>query len=59
MRYRIQVTEILRRTVEVEANGEDEAIETVEGMCNDDEISLGAEDMDTREFELLNGNDDV
>lgn len=59
MRYKIQVTETLRRTVEVEADNEEEAMETVEEMCNDGDIELDAEDFESRDVELLYGDDDV
>lgn len=49
-RYGISVREILKRTVIVEADNIDAAIEKVEAAVNRDEIILDADDFDEREM---------
>lgn len=48
--YKIRVTEILSRVVEVTAENEDEAMENVEDMVNCEDIVLDADDFAGREF---------
>lgn len=49
-KYKIRVTEVLSRVVEVEAENEDLAMETVEDMVNCEEVVLDADDFASREF---------
>ena len=43
-KYRIEVTEVLSRTVEMEAENEDDAVETVRLMYRNCDIVLDASD---------------
>lgn len=49
-RYGISVREILKRTVIVEADNVEEAIQKVEAAVEHDEIILDADDYDDREI---------
>lgn len=49
-RYGISVREILKRTVIVEAENLEEAMQKVEDAVNRDEIILGVDDYDDREI---------
>lgn len=51
-RYGISVREILKRTVIVEAENIEEAIQKVEGAVGRDEIILDVDDYDDREIVL-------
>jgi len=51
MRYGISVKEILKKTVIVEANNLEEAIQKVEDAMERDEINLDVDDYDDREIE--------
>ena len=42
--FKIEIKEVLRRTVEIEAESVDEAINIAEDMYNDAEIVLDADD---------------
>lgn len=44
MKYRIEVTEVLSRTIEMEAESEDDAIEMVRRMYRDCDIILDVSD---------------
>lgn len=43
--FKIEIKEILKRTVEIEAESVDEAINIAEDMYNDAEIVLDADDL--------------
>lgn len=49
-RYGISIREILKRTVIVEAENVEEAIQKVEGAVEHDEILLDVDDYDDREI---------
>lgn len=56
MKYTIEIEEVLRRSVSVEAANEAEARKVVEGMYRDGEIVLDAEDFcGEAEFRLVLG----
>lgn len=54
MKYEIEILETLRRTVEVDAKDEEEAMDKVGRMYYNSDIVLGADDFDNKVvFNLL------
>lgn len=53
MKYKVEITEILQRTVEVEAKDEDEAYKIVKDMYRNEEIVLSADDYIDTKIEVL------
>ena len=51
-KYRIEVTEVLSRIVEMEAETEDDAVEMVRQMYRNCDIILGASDYVETEFSV-------
>ncbi len=51
-KYRIEVTEVLSRVVEIMADNDDDAIQTVKAMYRNCDIVLGASDYDLTEFSV-------
>ena len=51
-KYRIQVSEVLSRVVEVVAHDEDEAMQTVKAMYRNCDIVLDASDYTITEFSV-------
>lgn len=50
--YKVSVREYLERTVTIEANSEDEAIQKVKEMYRDEEIVLSSEDFISKEIDI-------
>ena len=53
MKYKVEITETLQRTVEVEAKDEDEAYQIVNDMYRNEEIVLSADDYIDTKIEVL------
>lgn len=53
MKYQVEITETLQRTVEVEAESESEAINKVKKQYNNGEIELDTSDFIDTEFEII------
>lgn len=53
MKYQVEITETLQRTVEVEAESESEAISKVKEQYNNNEIELDSSDFIDTEFEIV------
>lgn len=51
--YKVQITEKLQKTIEVEANSEQEAMDIVESKWSDGDIILTADDYTDKELEVL------
>lgn len=52
MKYRVEITETLKRTVEVEAKNKFEAMAKIKTDYDDENIILGAEDFEETHFEV-------
>ncbi len=55
--YKVEIVEMLRRTVEVEAASYDEAERIVSGRWRDSEYVLDADDFDGVEFRVGKGGE--
>ena len=53
MKYQVEITETLQKTVEVEAENESEAISEVEGQYYSGEIELDSSDFIDTKFEII------
>ena len=53
MKIRVEITEVLQKTVEVEAESKSEAINKVKEQYYNDEIELDASDFIDTEFEIM------
>lgn len=51
--FKIEITETLQRTVTIEAEDLEQAIEKVEEQCNDETINLDWSDFITRDIKEL------
>ena len=51
--YKVQITETLQRTVEVEATDEDAAVDAVNNQYRDEEIILDSDDANDVEIEVV------
>ena len=54
--YKVQITETLQRTVEVEATDEDAAVDAVNNQYRDEEIILDSDDANDVEIEVVERN---
>lgn len=52
MKYKVEITEILKRMVEVEADSEEQALTKVKQLYDNEEIVIDSNDFNTSEFEL-------
>ena len=53
MKYKVEITEYLQRTIDVEANDENEAYSKVKQMYDNEEIVLSADDFIDKEIKVL------
>ncbi len=53
MKYKVEITEYLQKTIEVEADNEDDALEKVESAYYNEEIVLSADDFTGKEMKVL------
>ena len=53
MKYKVEITEILQRIIEVEASNEKEAIELVEGKYRKEEVILDDTDIKEVKIEMI------
>lgn len=51
--YRVEITETLQRTIEVEADSPDEAVVKAKAMYQDEDIVLGCSDYMQTEISLI------
>ena len=51
--FKVEITEILQRTVAVEAEDEYDALDKAEDMCNKSEIILVADDFVDRDIKII------
>ena len=51
--FKVEITEILQRTVVVEAEDEYDALDKAEDMCNKSEIILVADDFVDRDIKII------
>ena len=53
MKYKIEITEYLQKTIEVEASDEAEALALIKGKYNNSEIILTSDDFIDKEFKSI------
>ena len=53
MKYKVEITEFLQKTIEVDAQDEKEAYSKVKQMYDDEKIVLSADDFTDKEIKLL------
>ena len=56
MKYDVEITEYLQRTISIEAKNESDAVDKVEEMYDKEEIVLDSSDFITKEIEIYNPN---
>lgn len=52
-KYKVEITEYLQRTIEVEANDENDALDKVESDYYNEKIVLSADDFTGKEIKVL------
>ena len=52
-KYKVEITEYLQKTIEVDAKDEKEAYSKVKQMYDDEEIVLSADDFTDKEIKVL------
>lgn len=58
-KFTVEITETLQRQIEVKANNEDEAEQTVRDMYRNEEIVLSSDDYIDTEFEVLSSGEEL
>ncbi len=53
MKYKVEITEYLQKTIEVDAKDENEAYSKVKQMYDNEGIVLSADDFTGKEFKVL------
>lgn len=53
MKYKVEITEYLQKTIEVAADNKFEAISIVEDMYNNEEVVLSADNFIDKEFNII------
>ena len=53
MKYKVEITEYLQKTIEVDAKDEKEAYSKVKQMYDDEKIVLSADDFTDKEIRVL------
>ena len=53
MKYKVEITEYLQRTISIKADNEDDALDKVEELYDNEEIVLSADDFTTKEIKVL------
>ena len=52
-KYKVEITEYLQRTIEIDADNENDAIAKVSNMYHNEEIVLSADDFTDKEIKVL------
>ena len=53
MKYKVEITEFLQKTIEVDATNKNEAYSKVKHMYDNEEIILSADDFTDKEIKVL------
>ncbi len=53
MKYKVEITEYLQKTIEVDADNESDALSIVKDMYNNEEVVLSADDFIDKDFNII------
>ncbi|MBQ4528309.1 MAG: DpnD/PcfM family protein [Clostridia bacterium] len=58
MKFKVDISEILKATIDIEADNENEAIGMAKQMYNNSDIVLSADNFEDVKFTIMEENDD-